>query len=147
MSNAIDQPMWQPSAERIAQANLTQFMREVSGRFGVDVQDYAQLYDWSVANPEPFWLAIWDYAGVVGERGERTLLDSDRMPGARWFPDARLNFAENLLRRRDDTPAIIFRGEDRVKAALTAAELHAEVSRTAQALREAGVVAGDRVAG
>jgi acetoacetyl-CoA synthetase len=139
--------MWQPSAERMAQANLTQFMGEVSRRFGAEVQDYAQLYDWSIANPEPFWLAIWDYAGVIGERGERTLLDSGRMPGARWFPDARLNFAENLLRRRDDTPAIIFRGEDRARASLTFAELHAEVSRTARALREAGVAAGDRVAG
>ena len=143
----MNAPMWTPSPERIAQANLTEFMRDVRNRYGVDAKDYAQLYDWSIARPDQFWMALWSYTGVVGERGGTTLLDDAQMPGARWFPQARLNFAENLLRRRDDAPAIVFRGEDRVRAVMSYAELYSEVSRVAQALRAAGVVEGDRVAG
>jgi acetoacetyl-CoA synthetase len=144
----VDQPLWTPSAERVAQANLTAFMRQVRERYGVEASDYAQLYEWSNAQPERFWQAIWDYAGVIAaSAGEQVLVDKDRMPGARWFPDARLNFAENLLRRRDDATAIVFRGEDRVRSTLTYGALYDEVSRLAQALRGAGVVADDRVAG
>ena len=93
-----------------------------------------------------FWNLIWDYCGVIGEKGERRLIDGDRMPGARFFPDARLNFAENLLRRRDGATAIIFRGEDKAERKLTFAELDALVSRLQQALAAAGVGQGDRVA-
>ena len=101
-------------------------------------------------NKEAFWRALWDYAGVVGTRGERTLVDGDRMPGARWFPDARLNFAENLLTRRaadDAGDALVFRGEDKVARRVSHAELVAAVSRVAAALRHQGVGPGDRVAG
>jgi acetoacetyl-CoA synthetase len=141
-------PLWTPSAERIAQANLVRFMDEVRRRYGVDAHDYASLYEWSIAEPERFWRALWDHAGVIAEGStERVLLDATRMPGARWFPDVRLNFAENLLRRRDQATALVFRGEGGVRARLTYAELYSEVSRLAQALREAGVRAGDRVAG
>jgi acetoacetyl-CoA synthetase len=141
-------PLWQPSPERVAQANLTRFMAGVRNRHGVDARDYASLYAWSIAQPEAFWTALWDYAEVIAEtRGERILVDGDRMPGARWFPDARLNFAENLLRRRDAETALVFWGEERVRSRLTYAELYSEVSRLAQALRDSGVRAGDRVAG
>ena len=139
--------MWQPSAERIAQANLTRFMEMVRENLGADLRDYAQLYDWSIAEPEAFWRSVWSFTGVIGASGEAVLADRHRMPGAKWFPEARLNFAENLLRRRDDGVAIVFRGEDRAKATLTYAGLYDEVSRLAQALRAAGVVPGDRVAG
>ncbi|MDB5922728.1 MAG: acetoacetate--CoA ligase [Betaproteobacteria bacterium] len=144
----MDKPMWAPSAERIAGANITEFIGFVGERHRVPVRDYAEAYDWSISEPELFWQAVWSYCGVIAETaGNTVVVDKGHMPGARWFPEARLNFAENLLRRRDDAPALIFWGEDRVKSRMTYAELYAEVSRLAQALRAAGVVAGDRVAG
>ncbi|MFN7086290.1 MAG: acetoacetate--CoA ligase [Burkholderiales bacterium] len=144
---AADQPLWQPSAERIAAANLTAFMRHVRERHGVGITDYSALYEWSIADAESFWQAVWSFCGVLGTPGDTVLADAGRMPGARWFPQARLNFAENLLRRRDDATAIVFWGEDRLKSRVTYSELYAEVSRLAQALRAAGVGSGDRVAG
>jgi acetoacetyl-CoA synthetase len=143
----MNAPMWTPSPERVAQANLTAFMRDVGSRHGVNARNYADLHAWSVARPDQFWTALWSFAGVIGERGDTVLADETRMPGARWFPQARINFAENLLRRRDDAVAIVFRGEDRVKAAMSYSELYSDVSRLAQALRAAGVTKGDRVAG
>ena len=140
--------MWEPSPERIAAANITAFMRFARERDGVVAHDYAELYDWSIKAPERFWPAVWSYCGVVAETaGGVVVIDRDRMPGAQWFPRARLNFAENLLRRRDGATALIFWGEDRIKTRVTYGELYGEVSRLAQALRLAGVVAGDRVAG
>jgi acetoacetyl-CoA synthetase len=143
-----DRPLWRPSPERAAAANLTRFMRFVRERYGVAAADYPQLHAWSVSDPERFWHAVWAFCGVIAAmQGDRVLIDGDRMPGARWFPEARLNFAENLLRRRDRATAIVFWGEDKLKSRLTYGELHAEVSRFAQALRASGVTAGDRVAG
>jgi acetoacetyl-CoA synthetase len=143
-----DRPLWQPSQQRIAAANLTAFMGYARERYGVDAADYAQLYAWSTQDLERFWHAVWSFCGVIAAtQGDVILTDRDRMPGARWFPDARLNFAENLLRRRDRATAIVFWGEDRVKSRVTYAELYAETSRFAQGLAAAGVVAGDRVAG
>ena len=144
----MDQPLWQPSAERIAAANLTAFMHYVREHYGVATDGYAQLYAWSINDSERFWIAVWSFCGVIAaSQGDVVLADRDKMPGARWFPEARLNFAENLLRRRDRATAIVFWGENGIKSRITYAELHAEVSRLAQALRAAGVVAGDRVAG
>ena len=140
--------LWQPSPERIADANVTRFAALVRERHGVDTGDYAALHRWSVENRAAFWSAIWEYGAVIGERGDGpVLVDGDRMPGAKWFPGARLNFAENLLRRRDDATGIVFRGEDRVRRSLSFRELHDAVSVLAQALRAAGVAKGDRVAG
>ena len=118
-------------------------------RRGCQLPDYASLWRWSNDEREAFWRMLWDYAGVIGERGERTLLEPSRMPGARWFPDARLNFAENLLATRgadDATDALVFRGEDREQRRVSHGELRDLASRAAAALRAAGVVAGDRVA-
>jgi acetoacetyl-CoA synthetase len=140
--------LWQPSPDRIAAANLTAFRRLVRETWGAEFRTYAELHRWSVAEKEKFWRAVWSFGEVVAERqGDVALVDGDRMPGARWFPDARLNFAENLLRRRDDRVAIVFRGEDRVRRAVTHRELYDLVSRLSQALEAAGVAAGDRVAG
>ena len=141
-------PLWTPSPDRLAAANLTAFKDRIAARHGVDLPDYAALYDWSIANLESFWTALWDECGVIAEtRGERVLVDGDKMPGARFFPDARLNYAENLLRRRDDGTAIVFWGEDKVRRRLSFAELYDLVSRLAQALKAEGVGPGDRVAG
>jgi acetoacetyl-CoA synthetase len=144
----MSEPLWTPSPERVAQANVTRFAAMVAERHGVAVDDYAALHAWSVAHPALFWDAFWDFAGIVAQtKGERVLLDGDRMPGARWFPDARLSYAENLLQRRDDAVAIVFHGEDKVRRRLTFAELYDAVSRLAGALGAAGVGSGDRVAG
>ena len=140
--------LWQPSPERVANANLTRFAAMVRERHGADAGDYAALHRWSIEDRAAFWMAIWEYAAVIGDQGDGpVLVDGHRMPGATWFPGARLNFAENLLRRRDDAPGIVFRGEDRVRRSLSFRELHDAVSVLAQALRAAGVAKGDRVAG
>ncbi|MBI1180561.1 MAG: acetoacetate--CoA ligase [Alphaproteobacteria bacterium] len=147
MQETQSAPLWRPSAERIAGANITRFMRQVEAVWGARVPDYQILWRWSVEEPEKFWSSVWDFCGVRAEtRGERVLADGDRMPGARFFPDARLSFAQNLMRRRDASPALIFRGEDKVSRQLTWAEMHDQVSRMAQAMRAAGVGQGDRVA-
>jgi acetoacetyl-CoA synthetase len=139
--------LWRPSRERIARSNITRFIHLVNQRWNAGVRDSQQLYEWSVREPEQFWTAIWDFCGVVAEtRGERVLVDGHKMPGAKWFPDARLNFAENLLRRRDDDTAMVFWGEDKVRRRMSYAEVYDAVSRTMQALSATGVKEGDRVA-
>ena len=140
-------PLWAPSPARVAGTQLTAFRREVETRHGVTLPDFAALHRWSIDHRAAFWSAVWEFCGVVGERGARDVVDADAMPGARWFPDAKLNFAENLLRRRDGTTALVSRDERGVRRTLTWAALHDEVSRVSQALREAGVRSGDRVAG
>lgn len=140
--------LWQPSAERIEQANLTTFMRMVSQQHGLQLSTYSALYDWSVNEPAAFWRALWAFTEVIAERqGVNVLQHGDQMPGARWFPEARLNFAQNLLRRRDDGLAMVFQGEDRVRRTLTYNTLYEQVSRLAQVLQDMGVETGDRVAG
>lgn len=95
-------PLWQPSPERVANANITAFRHMLESRHGVSLPDHEALHRFSLDRMEDFWTAIWDDCGVIAEtRGERVLADGDKMPGARFFPDARLNFAENHLRRRD----------------------------------------------
>ncbi len=144
----MTQPLWQPSADRVAQANITAFTGILEARYGVSLPGYAALHAFSVTEAEKFWDAFWDYAGIVAEtKGGRILADGSKMPGAAFFPDARLNFAENLLRRRDDGDAMVFWSEDRVKRRMSWRELYDLVSRLAQALKAAGVGPGDRVAG
>jgi acetoacetyl-CoA synthetase len=139
--------LWKPSRTRIQNSNISRFIQLVNRRCGTRIKDSPALYDWSIREPEAFWTALWDFCGVISEtRGARTLVNGDRMPGATWFPDARLSYAENLLRRRDDETAIVFRGEDKVRWRLSWRELYEAVSRTAQALEAAGVGEGDRVA-
>ncbi|HEY5790958.1 MAG TPA: acetoacetate--CoA ligase, partial [Gammaproteobacteria bacterium] len=108
---------------------------------------YDDLWQWSVDQREAFWDTLWDFCGVVGDKGDAVLEDGARMPGARWFPDARLNFAENLLRYRDERPALVFRGEDGTRMTLTYGGLYRAVAGVAEGLRAAGVGPGDRVAG
>ncbi len=142
----MDQALWTPSPERIAASNLSAFTKFVTENYDAKIETYAALHAWSCAEREKFWYAVWEYCDVIGTPGGKILLDRARMPGARWFPEARLNFAENLLRQRDDTPAIIFWGEEQLKSQVTWNDLYNEVSRLAQALRAQGVKPGDRVA-
>ena len=143
----MDAPLWVPSAERIARARLTAFTRTLERRFERRFPDYASLHRFSVDRPAAFWQALWDFAGIRGTLGERIVENLDSMPDARFFPDATLNFVENLLRRRDAATAILFNGEGQVQRSLTFAELYAQTCGAAAALREAGVRPGDRVAG
>ncbi|MDX1736268.1 MAG: AMP-binding protein, partial [Halioglobus sp.] len=141
--------LWSPGGERIATSRIMQFMLFIRARTGVQVgPSYFSLQQWSLENPEDFWSSVWDFCEVVGDRGgERVLLDGDLFPGARWFPDASLNFAQNLLRYRDDRPALVSLLENGERAQLSYAELYTQVAQLAASLRAQGVVAGDRVAG
>ncbi|WP_025771822.1 acetoacetate--CoA ligase [Thioalkalivibrio sp. HK1] len=139
--------LWQPTMERIRASNLHRFARKVQERYAIFGDDYAALHRWSVENRADFWSEIWRHGGVIGEMGEGPALVDDRMPGAKWFPAARLNFAQNLLRRRDDAPAIIFRREDGYRRVLSFRGLHESVASTARAMRAMGIEKGDRIAG
>ncbi len=142
MTYAIEaQPLWQPNPKTVGATRMAQFMRAEG------YESYADLWQWSVDMPEVFWSALWNYCGVVGEKGTKILVDRDRMPGASWFPEARLNYAENLLQQRDASEALVFWGEDKVKRRMSRSELYAEVARFQQFLISAGVGEGDRVAG
>ena len=143
----MSKPLWTPSADRIAGATITAFMRAVEGKHGGRIQTYADLYDFSLTHMEDFWRLMWEFAGVRGEMGERAIENPRAMPGATFFPDARLNFTENLLRRDDDEPAIVFKGEGQETVRRTFRELRAEVAAFAEALRRTGIQPGDRVAG
>ena len=140
--------VWEPDEARRSQANLTRFMAFVRGTYASEVSNYSDLYAFSINRPTSFWNAVWDFCGVIAEGSrEPAVLDGDQMPGARWFPNVRLNFAENLLRFRDGRVALIAANELGARRSFTYRELRAEVSRLAQALAAAGVGPGDRVAG
>jgi acetoacetyl-CoA synthetase len=154
----MNQPLWTPSPERIARSNLVRFMA-LAGARGAPAYDYTSLYRWSIEQPEAFWPLVWEFSGLVADRGpegrqwDRVAVGLDRMAppdperGPRWFPGARLNFAENLLRRADDHDALVFWNEHGRQRAVSYIELRREVARIAGGLQAAGVQAGDRVAG
>ena len=139
-------PLWKPSEDAIRHSAMTRLMGLASRR-GLERLDPEGLHEWSVAEREAFWDLVWEDCGVISQRkGERICVDRDLMPGARWFPDARLNFAENLLRRRDDGEALVFRGEDGERRVLSFGELRDSALSFSAALRSFGIVAGDRIA-
>lgn len=140
--------IWRPSAERIAASNLTRFINCLNSRLGLDLRDYGELYTWSVTQPERFWTELARFADVRAEWGSGPVIEHpQRMPGARFFPDARLNFAENLLRYRDEHLAVVFTNERGARRTLSYRQLRDEVARVATGLAQAGVGIGDRVAG
>ena len=140
--------LWRPSAGRIADANLTRFMRCVNARRGTRLASYDELYAWSLAQPQEFWREVARFADLRAEWGSGAALEHPRaMPGARFFPAARLNFAENLLKFDDGEPALVFRNEAGARRVLSYRQLRQEVARVADGLAAAGVSAGDRVAG
>jgi acetoacetyl-CoA synthetase len=143
---AEDRPLWRPGAAAIAAAPITRFAAKAAAVAGRPLAGYRDLHAWSVAEPEAFWNLVWNFCGVIGDKGARTLADRDRMPGAAFYPDARLNFAENLLRRAGDDDAIVFRGERGQTRRLSWSALRDLVSRLQQALVAADVGPGDRVA-
>jgi len=140
--------MWKPTADQIKNSNMTKFIEFVNEKHNKAFTCYEMLYEWSVNNISDFWAAIWDFVEIKASRKyDRVVDDETKMPGAKWFEGAMLNFAENLLRFRDDHVAIVFKGEDLDSTKMTYAQLYDNVSRLAQALKTAGVKTGDRVAG
>ncbi len=143
----MTKPLWQPAPERAAKTNLNRFIQLI-GKLDPEVRDWETLYQFSIDQPEDFWKAVWDFGGVISQtRGQRTTANWPAMPGTRWFPEARLNFAENLLKYQDDRCALLFAGEDGSRRHISYAELNAQVAQVANALRRSGVQPGDRVAG
>ena len=141
-------PLWQPSTESIANSNLQEFLRQIKQKLGLNFDSYQQLHQWSVEQPEQFWEQLWDYSEIQHSVPYNSVLrDPQRFPGARWFEGARLNFAENLLRNRSDKTAIIARLENGSRRTISYAELYQQVAEFAAALRDRGLVKGDRVAG
>ncbi len=143
----MTEPIWSPGPVRRQTANIRRFLDLAGRELDPGIREYRDLHRYSIGQPAEFWRAVWDFCEIIGTPGTRVLEDADQMPGARWFPDARLNFAENLLRRRDDETAILFRSETGVSAEYSFRELYDAVAMTAAALRSAGVGPGDRVAG
>jgi len=140
--------LWQPSEEQIKNSNMYRFMGIVNQKFNQSFNEYQSLYEWSIENIADFWATMWEYADIIASRPyDEVIDDAAKMPGASWFSGARLNFAENLLRYRDDRVALIFKGEGQESTRMTYAELYDEVARLARALKDAGVVSGDRVVG
>jgi acetoacetyl-CoA synthetase len=139
-------PLWTPEKTRAAQTTLRAFSGWIASRAGKSFEDYEDLHAYSIEAPDEFWSGLWDFAGVVGDKGARPhLVDNGSMPDARYFPNATLNFAENLLRHDGEGTALVFWGEDKVKRRLTWRELREEVARAADALTQASVKPGDRV--
>ncbi len=140
--------LWKPSEKRLKGTNMYRFMNVINERFNQNCTEYAELYQWSVDNIPEFWAVMWDFADIIASKPyDQVVDDLTKMPGAKWFSGARLNFAENLLRYRDDQAALIFKGEGRDSVRMTYAELYDEVARVAKALKKAGVQVGDRVVG
>jgi len=143
----MNEPLWHPSPEAIENSNLTAFMHFMRHEYGAHFRDTDDLHEFSVRVPTVFWPALWDFLGFIGDKGAPPfLVDGDKMPGAKFFPNAQLNYAENLLRRSDDQTALIFRAENHLERRMSWADLNAQVSQLQQVLRAHGVVAGDRVA-
>lgn len=141
-------PLWKPILERQREANLTNFVQQnaATGNYGATF-DYGALHRWSLEHPQDFWSAVWDFCAIIGEKGERILVDGDKMPGARWFPEAKLNFAENLLRDRPaDEISVVFWGEDRIEQTLTFGQLKNRVASLAAYFHAQGIKSGDRIA-
>ncbi|RUO34626.1 acetoacetate--CoA ligase [Aliidiomarina soli] len=147
MSQTQLTPLWQPSQQRIDNSQMAAFMRFLAKQ-GLSFSSYDDLYQWSTEESPAFWASVWDYFDVIAsQRGNQILANPTQMPGASWFPQARLNFAENLLRHRDERTALVFVNELGERQSISYAELYSRTAQLASALKQQGVVAGDRVAG
>jgi acetoacetyl-CoA synthetase len=139
--------LWQPSERAIEEAQVTQFARQLIRKHRLELNSYPEFHRWTVENAEVFWSELWDWCGVIASRkGGTVLVDGDKMPGARWFPEARFNLAQNLLRRGDRGDAFVFWDETGSRRRVSYSDLTSEVSRAVQALQALGLRAGDRAA-
>ncbi|MGQ0793369.1 MAG: acetoacetate--CoA ligase [Deltaproteobacteria bacterium] len=144
----MHKPLWAPSEERCRSANITRFIAYVNRRYGLALGGYDDIHSWSVGNIPDFWEAVWEFTGVRASQMYESVAEGlDKMPGTRWFLGAKLNFAENLLRHRDEKTALIFRNEAGASKRVSYAELYRRTAALAKSLRSAGVAKGDRVVG
>ena len=140
--------VWSPKKEHILSSQMWDFMLTVNEKHNIQLKGYDDLYSWTIENPQLFWDDIWEYCDIIHSFPYTQVVDDmTSMLGAKWFPSARLNFAENLLRFRDDNPALVFRREDKLERTLSYKDLFSLVAQTSSALKSAGVTSGDRVAG
>lgn len=140
--------LWTPSDERIKGTNMYRFMNFINEKYNKKISEYKHLYEWSIENIPDFWVSLWEFADIkASKQFDQVIDDLNKMPGAKWFSGARLNFAENLLHYRDDQIALIFKGEEQESTSITYAQLYDEVARVAKSLKETGVQVGDRVVG
>ncbi|MDH5236471.1 MAG: acetoacetate--CoA ligase [Acidimicrobiia bacterium] len=139
-------PLWSPTRQRVEATNLDRFRRTVSAETGLPLESYEDLHAWSVTQPAAFWRAAWEHLGIIGRAGPITLAPGEELRDTRFFPDAELNFAENLLAGAPDDPVIFFAGESGARRTLTRADLANQVAGLAAAMRAEGVGPGDRVA-
>ena len=144
----MQEPLWQPNENRIRNANLTGFIKAIENDWNVQLGNFEELYDFSIKEQDKFWISLKDFTNIIAETWGNTVQKNPGcMPGTNFFPDARLNFAENLLKRRDNHDAIVFNGENKIFYRLTYSELYNQVSKLRQALISLGLSPGDRVAG
>lgn len=147
MNRSSTQPLWSPTLDQVASSGVMQFCAKVNARYGLELTSSQHLHQFSIERMEDFWSLLWDDCGVISQtRGARVLSAGDQMPGAQFFPDARLNFAQNLLRREDDGAALVFWGEDKVSSRMSWRQLNALVSRLQQFMQAQGIAPHDRVA-
>jgi len=145
--SSVPKVLWQPSERAIEEAQITQFARQLIRKRKLEFNTYPEFYRWSVDQPEEFWSDVWDGCGVIAARkGSTVLVDGDKMPGAKWFPEARLNFAENLMRRGDRGDAFVLWDETGLRRRMSYSDLASDVSRAVQALAALGLRSGDRAA-
>ncbi|MDF1538479.1 MAG: acetoacetate--CoA ligase [Candidatus Thorarchaeota archaeon] len=143
----MKQPLWKPSKQTIENANITRFINSVNAQNNLRISTYAELYKWSVDNIEDFWAAIWEFGNIqASQEYSKVVDDPTKMPGAKWFPDARLNFAENLLKYRDGSEAFVFKGETRPATRIAYSELYNSVNTLSKSLRDFGIRPGNRIA-
>jgi acetoacetyl-CoA synthetase len=140
-------PIWTPTPQQIENANITRFQHEINSKHSLALHNYQQLHQWSIRDRESFWEAVWKFTGIIASTPYTgVLIDGDSLPGAKWFPGSQLNFAENLLRYRDEVPALVFVAENGDRTQISYAELHTRVAELQTSLIEAGIQTGDRVA-
>ena len=146
MNHPAEKPIWTPTPQRINDSGISKFTRYIENTVGAEFDNYDALHDFSIHNQAAFWQCLWDYCGVRGENTGPVLTHGDQMPGARYFPESRFNFAENLLVRQGSDDAMVFWGEDKIKMRLSWDQLHRQVSRLQQAFKSFGITKGDRIA-
>jgi|TARA_B110000977_G_scaffold59830_1_gene81283 acetoacetyl-CoA synthetase len=140
--------LWKPTLSEIENSQAWEFIQEANKKFNISLENFHDLYKWSCKYPKSFWELFWGYSKIIAEKDSKEVLkNGDDFLGSEWFSDSKLNFAKNLLSKRDQTPAIVFWGEDKYKSSLTHSELYNQVARLSHWLKKSGVRKGDRVAG
>ncbi|MEC9236442.1 MAG: AMP-binding protein, partial [Pseudomonadota bacterium] len=139
-------PLWSPSQSAVENSNMFKFKTYLEKKYNVTLSDYPSFYFWSIEHAEDFWSEYWDYAGLIGDKGNVVIANKDQIEQAKFFPEARINYAENMLKRRDDAPAIIFKTEQGPERTDSFADVYAAVSKIRQAMVNEGVEKGDRIA-